>query len=180
MNSVSRSQIGSAYSLTEAQESSQAAIVLLFYPLNRKKIFLWLCFGFWIPTELVIYLFVLVFEWYLNFKWGNSVMPLLGEESRIQIVLITVPKSLLFSLADTYRATQNACCAHHPRHSQHCSRSSTKPGILGCCLSWHKAALGALEEICDCLTWLKLLSPLPLTGSAPREAAVFSWTLCTE
>lgn len=59
-------------------------------------------------------------------------MLFLGEENRIQIVLITVPKSLVFSLADTYRATQNACCVHHPRHSQHCFRLSTKPGILGC------------------------------------------------
>lgn len=59
-------------------------------------------------------------------------MLLLGEENRIQIVLITVPNSLLFSLADKYRAAQNACCVHHPRHSQHSSRSSTKLEILGC------------------------------------------------
>lgn len=177
MNSVSRSQIRSACSLTEAQESSQAATVLLS---EQKNLFLWLSFGFWIPTELVIYLFVLIFEWYLNFNWGNSVMFLLGEENRIQIVLITVPNSLLFSLADTYRAAQNACCVHHPGHSQYSSRSSTKPGILGCWLSWHKTALVALEEICDCLTWLKLLSPLPVTSSAPCEPDLFSWTLCTE
>lgn len=144
--------------LWQAQESSQTANVL---PSEQKNLFLWLQFGFWISTELVIYLFVLIFEWYLNFKWENFVMLLLGEENHIQIVLITVPNSLLFSLADTYRATQNACCVHHPRHSQHCSRSSAKPGILGCWHRWHKTALGGLEEICDCLTRLKLLSPLP-------------------
>lgn len=39
-------------------------------------------------------------------------MLLLGGQNSIQIVLIAVPNSLLFSFADKYRVAQNACCVH--------------------------------------------------------------------
>lgn len=178
VNSVSRSQIGSACSLSEAQESRQAAVVL---PSEQKKLFLWLCFGFWIPTELVIYLFVLMFEWYLNFKWRNSVMLLLGEEK-------SYPNS--FNYCNQLFAAQFGWYIQGYSKYQLCPTPKAfsalfqvlcKAGILGCWLSWHKTALGVVEEICDCSTWLKLLSPLPLTSSALCEPDVFSWwTVCTE
>lgn len=68
-------------------------------------------------------------------------MLLLGEENRIQIVLITVPKSLLFRLADTYRATQNACCVHHPRHF------SPDPGLLPNLGFWRADSAGTRQQL---------------------------------
>lgn len=82
-------------------------------------------------------------------------MLLLGGQSSIQIVLIAVPSSLLFNFSGKHRAAVSAGCVQLLRPSQRCPKPSAQHGDLGA------GTAG---------TWLKLMSLLPLTGSAHPQS----------
>lgn len=178
VNSVSRSQIRSAGSLTGSRRQPGSYCFTLwtekFIPLAV----------FWLLNchcELVIYLFVLIFELYLNVKWENSVMLLLGEENHIQMVLITI-KTQLFALLFSWYIWGYSKCLLSP---------SPKAFSMLFQLLYQTWDFGVLTQLAQgsplcsrgnlwSLHVIKTPVTTAMTNSAPREPDMCSWTLCTE
>lgn len=118
--------------------------------------FLLLPFGFWLSTELTIWLTLV---WSLNASWTC-----LGEWNHLQLVLIAVPNSLPFNSAGKYRIAQIAYHVHLP------TILSSVPGPQA-----NRGAPGAIFFLSWRNGWLlDSIKTLPLPNSAHCEYVLFN------